>query len=192
MCGEVALGWPPSRVGRSRAQRPRRLLLSVELVRALSVTWLFSGLRSDKIARLRTGCVRWQSSPEAPQDAVCLPARRAARSLSSWGRIAGALVLIATAGLHGLHVKREVDAEVTGADAFIPPLRAVGLALRERFPPGTTIALNPVGAVPYYSGFRAYDMLGVTDRHIARTSPRGLGTGWSGHEKGDGTYIPSA
>ncbi|MDO8478752.1 MAG: tyrosine-type recombinase/integrase [Candidatus Rokubacteria bacterium] len=44
----------------------------VELVRALAVTWLFSGLRSDEIARLRTGCVRWQSSPEAPQDAVCL------------------------------------------------------------------------------------------------------------------------
>jgi integrase len=32
----------------------------VELVRAVTLTWLFSGLRSDEIARLRVGCVRWQ------------------------------------------------------------------------------------------------------------------------------------
>jgi integrase len=29
-------------------------------VRALAVTWLFGGLRSDEIVRLRVGCVRWQ------------------------------------------------------------------------------------------------------------------------------------
>jgi integrase len=32
----------------------------VELVRALALTWLFGGLRSDEIARLRVGCIRWQ------------------------------------------------------------------------------------------------------------------------------------
>ena len=32
----------------------------MELIRALTLTWLFSGLRSDEISRLRTGCVRWQ------------------------------------------------------------------------------------------------------------------------------------
>jgi hypothetical protein len=31
-----------------------------ELVRAVSLTWLFSGQRSDEIARLRVGCIRWQ------------------------------------------------------------------------------------------------------------------------------------
>src|SRR4029453_8118268 len=36
----------------------------VELVRALAVTWLFTGLRSDEIARLRVGCVRWQPAPD--------------------------------------------------------------------------------------------------------------------------------
>jgi len=40
----------------------------------------------------------------------------------------------------------------------------VGLALKNHFPPSTSIALNPAGAVPYYSGFHAYDMLGLTDR----------------------------
>ena len=31
------------------------------MVRALVVVWLFSGLRRDEIARLRLGCIRWQT-----------------------------------------------------------------------------------------------------------------------------------
>lgn len=34
----------------------------IELLRALTITWLFSGLRSDEISRLRVGCIRWQSA----------------------------------------------------------------------------------------------------------------------------------
>ena len=33
----------------------------LELVRAVTLTWLFSGQRSDEIARLRVGCIRWQT-----------------------------------------------------------------------------------------------------------------------------------
>jgi integrase len=53
----------------------------MELIRALTLTWLFSGLRSDEISRLRTGCVRWQhdglpipgdSREILAADAVCL------------------------------------------------------------------------------------------------------------------------
>lgn len=32
----------------------------IVMVRALVVTWLFAGLRSDELARLRVGCIRWQ------------------------------------------------------------------------------------------------------------------------------------
>jgi hypothetical protein len=50
----------------------------LELVRAITLTWLFAGLRSDEIYRLRLGCIRWQvpersagdASPEKPP--VCL------------------------------------------------------------------------------------------------------------------------
>ena len=42
----------------------------LSLVRALSVAWLFSGLRWDEIRRLRMGCVRWQEN--APGERVCL------------------------------------------------------------------------------------------------------------------------
>jgi integrase len=53
----------------------------MELVRAVTLTWLFAGLRSDEINRLRVGCVRWQHDgiavrADAPDilatDAVCL------------------------------------------------------------------------------------------------------------------------
>jgi integrase len=53
----------------------------LELVRAVTLTWLFSGQRSDEIARLRVGCVRWQHDGAAidgnsqqvlASDAVCL------------------------------------------------------------------------------------------------------------------------
>ncbi len=40
----------------------------LELVRALAITWLFSGLRSNEIVRLRLGCVRWQRHPEPEGD----------------------------------------------------------------------------------------------------------------------------
>jgi hypothetical protein len=51
------------------------------LIRALALAWLFSGLRSDEISRLRVGCIRWQqdghriagdSKEVLAQDAVCL------------------------------------------------------------------------------------------------------------------------
>jgi integrase len=40
------------------------------LVRALSVVWLFAGLRWNEIRRLRLGCIRWQEN--APGERVCL------------------------------------------------------------------------------------------------------------------------
>jgi integrase len=53
----------------------------IELVRAVTLTWLFGGLRSDEIVRLRVGCVRWQhddvpvagdSDEVLAKDAVCM------------------------------------------------------------------------------------------------------------------------
>jgi integrase len=51
------------------------------LIRAVTLTWLFSGLRSDELSRLRVGCVRWQHEGQPTTgdardvlaaDAVCL------------------------------------------------------------------------------------------------------------------------
>jgi len=45
----------------------------IEYARAVALVWLFTGLRSDEISRLRVGCVRWQetASPTS-EDRVCL------------------------------------------------------------------------------------------------------------------------
>ncbi len=50
----------------------RRYCYPVTLVRALAVTWLFAGLRSDEIVRLRVGCIRWQAQAEGARHRVCL------------------------------------------------------------------------------------------------------------------------
>ncbi len=53
----------------------------LELIRALTLSWLFSGLRSDELSRLRVGCIRWQhdgmpipgdSREILAEDAICL------------------------------------------------------------------------------------------------------------------------
>jgi len=37
----------------------------MELIRALTLVWLFAGLRGDEIRRLRVGCVQWQQDNAA-------------------------------------------------------------------------------------------------------------------------------
>lgn len=45
----------------------------IELARAVALVWLFAGLRSDEISRLRVGCVRWQDGPSSStSERVCL------------------------------------------------------------------------------------------------------------------------
>ena len=44
----------------------------LEMVRALSVLWLFGGLRRDEILRMRCGCIRWQISKENDGQRTCL------------------------------------------------------------------------------------------------------------------------
>lgn len=45
----------------------------LEYIRALALVWLFAGLRSDEIGRLRVGCVRWQQPPaDVDTRPVCL------------------------------------------------------------------------------------------------------------------------
>ena len=52
----------------------------LEMVRAIVIVWLFAGLRSDELYRLRVGAVRWQredvplvgTDDVLPRDAVCL------------------------------------------------------------------------------------------------------------------------
>jgi hypothetical protein len=75
-------------------------------------------------------------------------------------------------------------------DNEIPTWTAVGRLLSEESSPGDSLACVPIGAIGYYSGLTVFDMLGLTDRHIARI-PVTARSGWTGHEKHDGRYILS-
>ena len=84
-----------------------------------------------------------------------------------------------------------VDAEERVVRRFTELMVEVGKLLKERTPEWVTIALNPSGAIPYYSERRAIDMLGLNDEHIAHKPIDAMGLGKAGHEKGDGAYILS-
>lgn len=54
---------------RAQAKQPAYPL---EMVRALALVWVFGGLRSDEIRRLRVGCVRWELLDEMKTSAVVM------------------------------------------------------------------------------------------------------------------------
>ena len=100
-----------------------------------------------------------------------------------------ALVFIAAAGVNVRFSFEEADKQRRSAEEFTSSMKSVGLFLKKHLPPDARIALNPAGAIPYYSRLYAYDMLGLTDRHIGRATVAEMGSGLAGHEKGDGAYI---
>ncbi len=73
--------------------------------------------------------------------------------------------------------------------------RAVSDYVNMKWPKGSTIAINPAGALPYYAyHYRYIDMLGLNDKTIARrVIPELLVDGQRavGHAKGDGAYVLS-
>ena len=57
----------------------RDYIYPLSMVQAITITWLFAGIRNNEIVRLRTGCIRWQKDDVVipgfnqivPKDAVC-------------------------------------------------------------------------------------------------------------------------
>jgi arabinofuranosyltransferase len=68
--------------------------------------------------------------------------------------------------------------------------RVVGRFLREHAKPGSWLAVNAAGIVPFESRLPTIDMLGLNDAHIAHRAIR-LGRGVIGHEKHDADYVLS-
>ncbi len=67
---------------------------------------------------------------------------------------------------------------------------AIGTQLGQILPPTTTIALAPVGALPYQANFRVIDLLGLNDAHIAHRPPDSSYF-YPGHQRHDGPYVLS-
>jgi arabinofuranosyltransferase len=77
---------------------------------------------------------------------------------------------------------------------FVDRLAAASRYLQQHAPPGSLVAATPAGAIAYYMDHPVIDMLGLTDKHIARAQgvyQEGWVGGRAGHEKGDGAYVLS-
>jgi hypothetical protein len=66
--------------------------------------------------------------------------------------------------------------------------KEVGLWFRQNATAGDSIAVLPAGAIPYFSGLKAIDMLGLNDHTIAHTKVP-MGHGEAGHEKYNLEYV---
>jgi hypothetical protein len=53
------------------------------------------------------------------------------------------------------------------------------------------LAVDPAGCLPYFSKLPSVDMLGINDHYLARHRPADFGTGYIGHELGNGAYVLS-
>ena len=65
--------------------------------------------------------------------------------------------------------------------------RPVGEWLATHLPARSLVATNAAGSLPYFSDLPVVDMLGLTDRRIARRKPDAQR--WIGHERGDGRAV---
>ena len=113
--------------------------------------------------------------------ALLAPRRPLVRTLAL-----GAVGLVFAAGL--LPWSRSMHGDVLAGGQIKDHWIRIGRALGRAFPPETTIALCPVGAVPYYSRLHTIDMLGLTDPHVAR-APVDTAFFYPGHQRHDAAYV---
>lgn len=92
-------------------------------------------------------------------------------------------------GLYHTKANKELNwyrwaAKKQGGDLLVAPLIKTGMVLKERCDGNNraVLAATEAGVMPYYSGLRFIDMLGLVDAHIAAL-PGGL------HEKFDAEYV---
>ncbi|MEA2604933.1 MAG: arabinofuranosyltransferase [Acidobacteriota bacterium] len=55
--------------------------------------------------------------------------------------------------------------------------------------PGAVLAIDGAGKVPFFSGLKTIDMLGLADVHIAHGKAEAKGYFWAGHAKSDLDYV---
>jgi arabinofuranosyltransferase len=100
-------------------------------------------------------------------------------AISLWVTVQATVPIVGTYYVR-YHYHKEVE---------VPEWTLVGKWLKANARPGDSVAAVPIGAVSYYSGLKTIDMMGLTDKHIARVQVPQMGEGWAGHEKHDGQYV---
>jgi arabinofuranosyltransferase len=113
------------------------------------------------------------------------------------GRVVQGIVWLATLGLlFSFGRAQQADKNIAMVHWRNPPVTrmaaTIGNTLREAFGASDPlVAVDAAGAIPFFSGLRSIDMLGLNDAHIARHHDASFGHGVQGHELGDGAYVLS-
>lgn len=120
----------------------------------------------------------------AGDEAEVFWSRLSARRALALGGLGAGLALNAGAGFFAAE-NRRAKAERWEWDGY-----SMGRTLRQAFASRRPLhAVDAAGALPFWSELPSLDMLGLNDRHIARARAPGFGTGFLGHELGDGAYV---
>jgi hypothetical protein len=108
------------------------------------------------------------------------------------GRRREGLIAVAAAALIHIFVARAHHLAPGHGFANVQRWTLVGEYLAREHP-GATIATVPIGAIGYFSALPTIDMVGLTDRHIAKSGnqlpPELLRRAWLGHERHDLAYL---
>lgn len=105
-------------------------------------------------------------------------------------RGAAALLAVAVAVAFGIGQWRHPEYRKVDDNHFVWWGKETALTLRAAFGDrDPLLAVSAAGCLPYFSGFRSLDILGLCDRHIAHARPADFGRGPLGHELGDAKYV---
>ncbi|MEI7646113.1 MAG: hypothetical protein WCJ55_17735 [Chloroflexales bacterium] len=106
-------------------------------------------------------------------------------------RLAPALLaLLLTCGGAAALARSAASAEtISGVDESVWIWREIGWWLADHAPPDASLAALGAGAVAYYGQHPVIDLLGLTEKHIARITVADMGEGTAGHEKRDPAYV---
>ena len=145
-----------------------------------------------------SGWIVWIGGDAFPGYRFWLPVLPIAAAVAAWGIARAATsrarrTALATATIAGLAIvavaaRSDAEIEYETGKAFTARMRAVGRWLGGHVPPGTVIAVNYVGALPWESGLPTIDMLGLTDAEVGRAPIEGRFR-FPGHAKGNGASI---
>jgi hypothetical protein len=98
-------------------------------------------------------------------------------------------VLLVALGAGALIRSPDFNGIVAGDDESLWIWRELGWWFHDHGQPGESMAALGAGAVAFYSDRPIVDLLGLTDKHIARVQSSTIGAGTAGHEKRDPLYV---
>jgi hypothetical protein len=109
----------------------------------------------------------------------------------SWrGAVLGMASIALVPTLLSYYAKTDPQARRSADERWEWDGQLVGGFLRKAFErQSPLLAVEPAGCIPFFSGLPSIDMLGLNDGFLASHPPAALGTGYLGHELGNGAYV---